>query len=407
MGILAWVTGGSVRRAGRFLLAGSRLRAGAVLAGLVLLGASVPASAQTLTWSVVPSPSPTGHYNDLHGVSCASAAACTAVGSYATSNGAYATLVESWNGTSWSVVPSPSRGSGGNVLDGVSCVSAAACTAVGAHGAGSASRTLVESWNGTSWSVVPSPNPGSEGSFLHGVSCVSAAACTAVGSYTTSSAIGTLVESWNGTSWSVVPSPNYGSEPNVLDGVSCVSAAACTAVGYYVTRSVGGSKTLVESWNGTSWSVVPNPSPAGRYNDLDGVSCVSAAACTAVGYHTTSSGRIYRTLVESWNGTSWSVVPSPSRGSGGSYLDGVSCVSAAACTAVGYGAGSSGGAYRTLVESWNGTSWSVVPSPSRGSGGSYLDGVSCASAACTAAGYYASSNGGDRTLIESGTAASR
>jgi hypothetical protein len=391
MGILAWVTGGSDRRARRFLLAGSRLRAGAVLAGLVLLGASVPASAQTLTWSVVPSPSLAGHYNNLHGVSCASAAACTAVGdSYTTSNGAYATLVESWNGTSWSVVPSPSRGSGGNFLDGVSCASAAACTAVGYYGAG---RTLVESWNGTSWSVVPSPNYGSGGNFLHGVSCVSAAACTAVGYYATSSGSTsrTLVESWNGTSWSVVPSPNPAGHYNDLYGVSCVSAAACTAVG------LADRAGLVESWNGTSWSVVPSPDP-GSVSSLYGVSCVSAAACIAVGDH--GAGR---TLVESWNGTSWSVVPSPNYGSGGNFLHGVSlsCVSAAACIAVGdHGAG------RTLVESWNGTSWSVVPSPSRGSGGSFLYGVSCASAACTAAGYYATSSG-DRTLIESGTAASR
>ncbi len=371
-----------------------------MLAGLVLLGASVPASAQTLTWSVVPSPSP-GSTSSLQGVSCVSAAACTAVGSYATS-GASETLVESWNGTSWSVVPSPSPGAGpGDVLAGVSCVSAAACTAVGYYAirVGRHYMTLVESWNGTSWSVVPSPNYGSGGNSLQGVSCVSAAACTAVGSYASNGKQRTLIESWNGTSWSVVPSPNPAGDHIDLYGVSCVSAAACTAVG------AAGGRTLVESWNGTTWSVVPSPTlqPA---SSLRGVSCVSAAACTAVGAHGSARGN--RTLVESWNGVSWSVVPSPSRGSGGSYLYGVSCASAAACTAAGSHATSSGSTDRTLVESWNGVSWSVVPSFSRGSGGSYLYGVSCASAAaCIAAGYYTTSGSTDTTLIESGTAASR
>jgi hypothetical protein len=188
---------------------------------------------------------------------------------------------------------------------------------------------------------------------------------------------------------------------NVLDGVSCVSAAACTAAGFYTTKG-GHYRTLVESWNGTSWSVVPSPNTGVGNNVLDGVSCASAATCTAAGSFTISSGH-YRTLIESWNGTSWSMVPSPSPGSD-STLNSVSCASATACTAAGVHA-VTGGAGETLVESWNGTSWSVVPSPTRGAGSS-LGGLSCASAAaCTAAGSYATKNNGyARTLIESGTA---
>ena len=39
---------------------------------------SLPASAQTLVWSVAPSPSPGPVTNALYGVSCISATACTA-----------------------------------------------------------------------------------------------------------------------------------------------------------------------------------------------------------------------------------------------------------------------------------------------------------------------------------------
>jgi hypothetical protein len=107
---------------------------------------SLPASAQTLVWSVVPSPSRPGP--ELTRVSCGSAAACTAVGTYHPGGGSHTkTLILSLDGTSWSVVPSPSPGPEFNRLDGVSCVSAAACTAVGTQDINNlaASRTLIES----------------------------------------------------------------------------------------------------------------------------------------------------------------------------------------------------------------------------------------------------------------------
>jgi hypothetical protein len=369
------------------------------ISGLALLAAQVPAGATTLTWSVVPSPNPGSGYNILNAVSCASSAACTAVG-YDRAGTPFHNVIESWNGAKWSVVPSPTPPGPAGGLDGVSCVSAAACVAVGSYGTSTgASKALVESWNGTSWSVVPSPHPASSSTILYGVSCVSAADCTGVGSiyHLGSGTIETLVESWNGTSWSAVPSPSPASSGNVLAGVSCVSAVACTAVGDdYETPTA--ERTLVESWNGTSWSVVPSPNRLSS-NTLYGVSCASATACTAVGYH--GDRRSTRALVESWNGATWSLVTSPNPGSDYDNLSGVSCPAAAACTAVGKYVNP--GVEQTLIESWNGTKWTVTHSPSPGTV-DMLNGVSCASAAtCTAAG----SNGRNsqsppETLIETG-----
>src|SRR5215831_14731900 len=156
---------------------------GVVAVSLTVAAAvSLPASAQTLAWSVVPSPSP-ATYNELDGVSCISATACTAVGN--DSGGGGATLIESWDGTGWSVVPSPSPSATGNWLYGVSCTSATACMAVGYKSTSSTQNnyaTLAESWDGIGWSVVPSPSPSATRSFLYRVSCISATACTAVGS---------------------------------------------------------------------------------------------------------------------------------------------------------------------------------------------------------------------------------
>jgi hypothetical protein len=122
---------------------------GAVAVSMTLAAAvSLPASAQTLVWSVVPSPSPSATGNWLSAASCVSATVCMAVGFKSTSStqNDYATLAESWDGTGWSVVPSPSRGPRSN-LNGVSCISAASCTAAGTNDTtGSAqSRTLIES----------------------------------------------------------------------------------------------------------------------------------------------------------------------------------------------------------------------------------------------------------------------
>jgi hypothetical protein len=265
-----------------------------------------------------------------------------AVGHYATGGGIDQTLVESWNGTAWSIVASPNPG-GSNALSGVSCVSASTCVTVGS----SFNGTLVESWNGSAWSVVPSPSPGTFG-FFSGVSCVSSSACTAVGYYVNdSSAPQTLIESWDGSAWSVVASPNVETRTNALSGVSCVSASVCTAVGYYIIRP-GVPQTLTEYWNGTSWSVVtsPNPGTTSHFNVLSGVSCVTASACTAVGSY--RNAHVLHTLVESWNGSAWSVVPSPDPGTRNNALAGASCLSATPCTAVGfYG---KGGLNRTLVE---------------------------------------------------------
>jgi hypothetical protein len=374
--------------------------AGALCAACWLM---VPASAQSLTWSRVHSANQGSASSFLAAVSCTRPAACTAVGNYlARSSGAQRTLAESWNGARWSVMPSPNRGRDDNVLEAVSCVSTDACMAVGYY-EGTPGGTLAESWDGIRWSVLPSPSPGGTGDDLSGVSCVSADACTAVGAATNSSGVViTLIEFWDGTRWSQVHSPNPDPSGNGLTSVSCASADACMAVGFSGNNS-GVHTTLAESWDGTRWSVLPTPSPGTNGTFLDGVSCVSAHACTAAGNAFDSNG-LHASLIESWDGTHWSVVPSPSPGIGYTQVNGVSCASADACSVTGY-YNTKTRAAKTLVESWTGTHWSLTPTPNPGIN-PQLDGVSCASTTtCTAVGFfYFGGHGIYRTLIESGPA---
>jgi hypothetical protein len=124
----------------------------------------------------------------------------------------------------------------------------------------------------------------------------------------------TLVEAWDGTSWSIQSTPRATGIGDAFNNVSCTSTASCVATGYHFAPGDAGAQlTLVESWDGSAWSIVPSPSPSGTRNNLQDVSCSSPTSCLAVGWHYDAIGDPgnQQTLVESWNGSAWTVVPSP------------------------------------------------------------------------------------------------
>ncbi len=338
------------------------------------------------SWSAQATPNPSGATASvLSGVSCGAVSAvaqgtvmqvCTAVGSYTDSAGAEHPLAEGWD-QNWTLqsLPGPTQGD----LAGVDCSSQnpPQCTAVGEDL--TTSDTLAERWNGTSWSIQTTPATGDSG--LLGVSCPTFNVCVAVGlQHGSPHTVSPLAELWNGSSWTVQSTPGLG---GALSAVSCASATACTAVG----NSSGAP--LAESWNGSTWTSETVPVPAGGQSaTLSGVSCTAANTCSAVGAYTNSSGTGV-TLAERWNGTSWTIQPTPNpAGAQASYLNGVSCTSATSCTAAGIYS-QPAGTRSTLVESWNGTSWTLASTPDpAGAGYDALFGVSCLAVlqACTAVG---------------------
>jgi hypothetical protein len=170
--------------------------------------------------------------------------------------------------------PNPVPG-GVNELLGVSCTSPSFCVADGSAGtAGSYSpavensyRTLIEQWNGTTWSIAASPNtPDGFGNFLYGVSCVGTTSCVAVGSpYTDALAQSyvTMVLSWDGSTWTRQPTPNPVSTVNYayLNGVSCVGGQGCVTDGISQTNG-GNERTLALS--------APMPRTGYRFVAADG-----------------------------------------------------------------------------------------------------------------------------------------
>lgn len=200
------------------------------------------------------------------------------------------------------------------------------------------------------------------------------------------------------TGWAIQPTPDPGglSEGayNDLEAVSCISAASCTATGYY--GGYGNDQTpLSEFWNGKSWQVQSTSNPTTTaYNagELRGVKCISGTFCMAVGEYSDSSGNT-DTLGEIWNGSAWSIVPTSNpAGSSASQLNAIACTTTANCLAAGYYQASSS---LPLLERWNGTSWSLMSAPA--TSGAYLEGISCTSAkACTAVGYVGSNGLAER-----------
>ena len=76
-----------------------------------------------------------------------------------------------------------------------------------------------------------------------------------------------------------------------MNGVSCTSATACTAVGILIGYVGPILAPVAEAWNGTSWTIqnTPTPSGAGYPSQFNAVSCTSATACRAVGSYPNKS----------------------------------------------------------------------------------------------------------------------
>ena len=158
---------------------------------------------------------------------------------------------------------------------------------------------------------MPSPSPPGVSSWLTGIAAVAADDAWAVGYTQTATATRTLIEHWDGTAWTVVPSPNPGSSLNLLDAVSAAGPAALWAVG--ATADTGSpEQALTLHWGGTTWTVVPSPTTGGTIVALSAVSARAPSDVWAAGSY--QVGPHAGTVTEHWDGSAWAVVASTIRG---------------------------------------------------------------------------------------------
>jgi hypothetical protein len=303
------------------------------------------------------------------------------------------TVAEQWNGSGWSLVTAPGPGGAGvSRLFGVAANPGSAW-AVGEYISGTAYQSLIEHRTGGQWKPVASPDPSVTDNFLAAVTATSASNAWAVGAYQTGSRFQTLIARWDGSTWKQVASPNPSATRNELAAVTATSPDSAWAVGYYHQDAV--DQTLIEHWDGSAWKQVASPDPGGPGHDnyLTAVSATSASDAWAVGEY--SNGTVDRTLIEHWDGTTWAQVTSPNAGgpTDSNDLFGVAASSPSAAWAV--GASGTGRVTRTLIERWDGSSWKPVASPDPGGfgGSNYLYGVSTGSPTTWAVGTYFNGHG--------------
>jgi hypothetical protein len=242
-------------------------------------------------------------------------------------NGAFEdrALVEAWDGAKWSLVDVPQPGSMRDLLSGASALSTSDVWAVGdQEGADGKFETLIEHFDGSKWSVVPSPDPGSTGNHLYGVKAVGPDDVWAVGQQLGSAwPDRSLVEHWNGTSWSVVPSAGNGSASGMLFSVTSGDGGVW-AVGETDDQTAG-ARPLIQRLDGGSFVNVPVPASAGSiFTSLWGVA-ESHDTVWAVGTFEDVTTTNNEPLILRGDGGSFSAVngPNPSGGAGSDIIGGV------------------------------------------------------------------------------------
>jgi len=386
----------------------------AVAAALALASPALAAPAWVITPTVNPSPQKVAFSNVLNAVGARTSTDAWAVGNFLGPNddNGQVMLAEHWNGSAWSQVPTP------NVVrfdEKLNAVSAAAASDVWA--VGSTSRTgfahtdpLAAHWDGTSWTIVPTPaTTGGSKSILFGVANLGGGNAWAVGR---SEANRALVEHWNGSAWTIIPTPDpvapAGStfSGSTLTAVSARSANDIWAVGSFSAAKGTNSNsfTLTMHWNGSAWTIIPSPNPAtpspvnGVRQTLNGVVEISPTDAWAVGNTVdTVSGSFQpdKPIAMHWNGTAWSVATIPNLGGSGLLAS----VTASSPTSV-WAADPAGGT--TSVLHWNGTSWTPETTPVGPDGQPVMKGISAVPGSATevwAAGITLPSGGGYHTFV--------
>lgn len=327
-------------------------------------------------WTVVAAP-PTGQNATLTGVATVSDSDAWAVGYHSgaafTNVGAKA-LIDNWNGTAWSQVTVPATPGNTALLLGVSASGAADAWAVGRTQVNKSDfEPVALHWDGNAWSV--SPGFSTAISVISGASAVGVADISPSDAYAIGNSAATAVGSlahWNGTAWSPVtlPLPANANSNTTLNAISADGPDDVWIVGSFLDSATGQNQTFSEHFNGAAWTVVPMPpvnsSNTSAFFQFSGIKANSPNDVWAVGDSSVVDSSSSQTLIEHFNGTAWSIVPSPSPGSI-AMLGGVTTSNATNNVwAVGAETPAGTSVRQTLTLNWNGTTWKVVASPNPG-----------------------------------------
>jgi hypothetical protein len=277
-----------------------------------------------------------------------------------------------YDGTAWTAFPTPKiDGNNTSDLAGVVDISPTLAWAGGTVNIGEANPgQVILQWNGTAWSVFPGPKfaKGDEPS-IKAMTSTSADDIWAIGSLLgdDEEQLFFLFEHWNGTEWTA---RELISGDAFLLGASADATNDVWAVGFNGPEN-DNSLTLALHFDGATWKQVATPSVGSGANQLNGVLALAPNDVWAVGFTTSVAPpqeAPTTTLIEHYDGTSWSIVPSPNVGPNSMYqsnrLFGLTANSSTDIYAFGsYFAEDGSGQQMTLLMHWDGASWTIEPSP--------------------------------------------
>ncbi len=312
------------------------------------------------------------------------------------------TLVERYNGSGWSRVPSPNQSAGNSGLDSISMIPGGGWAVGYARQVGGSYQPLAMRWDGTQWSLAL-PTEFTGDSYLIGVDTLADGSAWAVGFQSAAGGTRrTLIEHAVGGTWTRVASPNDGNATadNTLMSISGTAATGLWAVGYRASPT--GLKALVLRYDTSlpspSWVSVGSaggvPSPGKVETVLTGVSVRTASDVWAVGYY--DDGSVKRPLALHWNGSSWHALKIPGAG----LLRKIKVISRSNVWADGTYYVPGERTTKTLLVHFDGTAWKTVQSADSTSNNNQLIGIAAdgSGSSLTLVGRH-----GPNTLVEQAT----
>jgi hypothetical protein len=344
-------------------------------------------------WCTGISPSIGLENNELRAITVIAHDNIWAVGGHSIVSGSGQSLIERWDGSNWSIIPTPNIG----VLYGVSHVSPTDVWAVGAEGS--------LRWNGSAWSIVAVP---ANTTPVRAVVARSSNEVWAVGQ--------NKVLRWNGIAWSVDHTETNSTLTGITYGASPGSITPQIikwAVGY-TGSSPNRTPIILRKINEGSWTAEPLPT----FTDdayLTSIDLYSAAYVWAVGsyFDTTASQYNTLTLHRDRRDDRWEIVASPNAGSGSNALNDVWVTTEGDVWAVGSWTDSGLNLEHvplpdanTYILRYNDTAWHEVASPNPGEanellGVATIPGNFVAVTSVWAVGSFLVTDGGSsRTLVE-------
>jgi Subtilase family len=266
--------------------------------------------------------------------------------------GQAAPLVEHWDGSTWSLSPALDpmttfTANGITVSDNALVTAVAADSPDDVWLAGTLQHlseslpyaSFLEHWNGSAWSLVNTPAVAQPITVL-GLRAFSATDIWAVGDrvdQATGGLVGIVILHWDGRTWSLA-TPKVSTPLESTADASAIGGTSPNDVwvaGHALDPSLNSQVPFILHWDGQRWAFTPTAgarSVASRITFLFGVTATAASDAWAVGSYAAGSAqpRAARNLVEHWDGRQWTIVPVPQS----SLPDGLEAVSATSATDV-------------------------------------------------------------------------